>query len=53
MVDSNKFRHTAKILTKEEVEKNRSNAYEYLDFNKLTKEQVGANRPKSFKYTFK
>lgn len=27
-------KHKAKVLTKKEVEANRSNAYEYLDFSK-------------------
>lgn len=29
--DSEQLRHKAKVLTKEEVEANRSNAYKYLD----------------------
>lgn len=31
------LKHKAKVLTKEEVEANRSNAYKYIDFNKMTK----------------
>lgn len=44
--------HKAKVLSKEEVEKGRSNAYGYIKLNSVPEEQIESNRPKSAPYLF-